>query len=121
GRGYKDRRLLVGLSYRGKIITAQFRTFATISAITRREQVQQTKQPYSITSSVRASSGGEISMPITLAVCKLMTNSNLVARSTGRSAGVPPLRMRTSSRAMQPKTNGDGAVFRSRRRGGQRP
>jgi hypothetical protein len=50
--------------------------------------------PYSITSSARASSMGGMSMPSVLAVCKLMTNSNLVGSWTGISAGFSPLRMR---------------------------
>src|SRR5262249_45930258 len=49
---------------------------------------------HSITSSARASSVGGTSRPNVLAVCRLMTNSNLVARRTGMSAGFSPLRMR---------------------------
>jgi hypothetical protein len=49
---------------------------------------------YSITSSARASSVGGTSRPIVLAVCRLITNSNVVGRSAGRSAGFSPLRMR---------------------------
>src|SRR5262249_29356298 len=49
---------------------------------------------YSITSSARASSVGGTSRPIVLAVCRLMTNSNLVGSWTGISAGFSPLRMR---------------------------
>src|SRR5262245_2252308 len=48
--------------------------------------------PHSITSSARASSMGGISRPIARAVGRLMTNSNLVERITGRSAGLAPLR-----------------------------
>src|SRR5262249_27976968 len=48
---------------------------------------------YSITSSARASRLGWISRPSSLAVFMLMTSSNLVARSTGRSAGFAPLRI----------------------------
>jgi hypothetical protein len=48
---------------------------------------------YSITSSARASSTGGISRPSALAVLRLMTNSNLVGRWTGRSAGLAPLRI----------------------------
>jgi hypothetical protein len=52
-------------------------------------------QPHhSITSSARASSVGGTSVPSVLAVCKLMTNSNLVGLRTGRSAGLSPLRIR---------------------------
>jgi hypothetical protein len=49
---------------------------------------------YSITSSARASSDGGISMPSARAVSRLMTNSNLLDCTTGKSAGVAPLRMR---------------------------
>src|SRR5262249_8474096 len=49
---------------------------------------------HSITSS--ASNWIELgtSMPSALAVCRLMTNSNLVDRTTGSSAGFAPLRIR---------------------------
>ena len=49
---------------------------------------------YSITSSARASSVAGTSSPSALAVGRLMTSSNLVGCSTGRSAGFSPLRMR---------------------------
>src|SRR5262249_49643777 len=49
---------------------------------------------HSITSSARASRVGGTTSPNVLAVCRLMTSSNLVARRTGRSAGLSPLRMR---------------------------
>src|SRR5262245_42152979 len=49
---------------------------------------------HSITSSARASSVGGTSRPSARAVCRLMMNSNLVARITGRSAGFSPLRTR---------------------------
>ena len=55
--------------------------------------VQQRKL-YSITSSARASSEGGISIPSVFAVCRLMTNSNLVGSWTGISAGFSPLRIR---------------------------
>jgi hypothetical protein len=48
---------------------------------------------YSITSSARASSIGGTSRPSALAVCRLITSSNLVDCRTGRSAGFAPLRM----------------------------
>jgi hypothetical protein len=47
---------------------------------------------YSITSSARASSLSGIVRPSDLAVLTLITNSNLVDCSTGRSAGLAPLR-----------------------------
>src|SRR6516165_8992391 len=49
---------------------------------------------HSITSSAVASSVGGTSMRKVRAVCRLMTNSNLVERMTGKSAGFSPLRMR---------------------------
>jgi hypothetical protein len=49
---------------------------------------------YSITSSAIASSDGGTVMPSILAVWALMTKSNLDACTTGRSAGLAPLRMR---------------------------
>ena len=49
---------------------------------------------YSITSSARASSIGGTSMPSAFAVLRLMTSSNLVGCSTGRSPGFSSLRMR---------------------------
>src|SRR5262249_50853507 len=65
-----------------------------LCANSRLEQLQQTEQAYSITSSARASSDGGTVRPIVLAVCRLMTNSNLVGCRIGRSAGCSPLRMR---------------------------
>jgi len=49
---------------------------------------------HSITSSARASRFGGTSMPSARAVSRLMTNSNLLDCTTGKSAGVAPLRMR---------------------------
>jgi hypothetical protein len=51
---------------------------------------------YSITSSARASSIGEISSPSALAVFRLMTVWYLTGPCTGRSAGCSPLRMRST-------------------------
>jgi hypothetical protein len=48
---------------------------------------------YPITSSAMACSVGGTSMPSAFAVCMLMTNSNLVDCTTGKSAGLAPLRM----------------------------
>src|SRR6267378_30980 len=48
---------------------------------------------YSIVSSARASIAGAISRPSVLAVLRLMTNSNRVGCSIGRSAGLAPLRI----------------------------
>src|SRR5438309_11701467 len=49
---------------------------------------------HSITSSARASSVDGTSIPSAWAVCRLMTNSNVVGCITGRSDGFSPLRMR---------------------------
>jgi hypothetical protein len=46
---------------------------------------------HSITSSARASRVAGTVRPSALAVCRLMTNSNLVDCKTGRSAGLAPL------------------------------
>jgi len=46
-----------------------------------------------ITSSARPSSDGGMVSPIALAVLKLITSSNFVGCSTGRSAGLAPLRI----------------------------
>src|SRR5215831_12015615 len=50
--------------------------------------------PHSITSSAAASSLSGTVRPSMAAVSTLMTNSNLVDCTTGRSAGLAPLRMR---------------------------
>src|SRR6476660_3585957 len=47
---------------------------------------------YSITSSASNRNDSEIVSPKALAVLRLMTNSNFVGCSTGRSAGLAPLR-----------------------------
>jgi hypothetical protein len=57
------------------------------------EQRDELAPPHSITSSARASSVGGISTPSALAVLRLITNSNLVGCSIGRSAGLAPLRI----------------------------
>ena len=49
---------------------------------------------HSITSSAIDSTAGGTSMPSARAVLRLMANSNLVNCSTGKSAGLTPLRMR---------------------------
>src|SRR5262245_25288067 len=49
--------------------------------------------PHSITSSARASTVGGIVRPSAFAVLRLMTSSNLVGCSTGRVAGLAPLRI----------------------------
>jgi hypothetical protein len=49
---------------------------------------------YSITSSAMDSTPDGTSIPSARAVCRLIANTNLVDCSTGRSAGLAPLRMR---------------------------
>ena len=49
---------------------------------------------YSITSSARVMSVGGTVRPSALAVLRLSTSSKLVGRTTGRSAGFSPLRIR---------------------------
>src|SRR5262249_32164704 len=58
------------------------------------EQRNEVAPPHSITSSARASSVVGTVRPIVFAVCRLMTNSNLVGCTTGKSVGLAPLRMR---------------------------
>jgi hypothetical protein len=58
------------------------------------EERDELATPHSITSSAVASSVGGTSRPSILAVPALMTSSNLVACTTGRSASLAPLRMR---------------------------
>src|ERR1700731_501733 len=48
--------------------------------------------PHSITSSARASTVAGIVSPIVRAVLRLMTSSNFVGCSTGRSAGLAPFK-----------------------------
>src|SRR5262249_17382470 len=48
---------------------------------------------YWITSSARSDSDGGIVRPSALAVLRLMTSSNVVGCSTGRSSGLAPLRI----------------------------
>src|SRR6516162_8956910 len=55
------------------------------------EQRDELASFHSITSSARASNAGGTSSPSARAVTRLMTNSNLVGCSTGRSAGLAPL------------------------------
>src|SRR5262249_14404602 len=55
--------------------------------------------PHSLPSSAVASTVGGIAMPSSLAVLRLTTNSNLIGCSTGRSAGLAPLRILSTERA----------------------
>ena len=58
------------------------------------EQRDELAAPHSITSSANNCIELGTASPSALAVLKLMTSSNLVARSTGRSVGLSPLRIR---------------------------
>src|SRR3974377_1999887 len=51
---------------------------------------------YSITLSARANNASGTVTPIALAVLRLITSSNLLACSTGKSFGWAPLRMRST-------------------------
>jgi len=55
------------------------------------EQADEPAPSHSITSSARASSVGGTIIPSAFAVFKLITSSNLISCSTGRSAGFAPL------------------------------
>src|SRR5262245_4824145 len=54
---------------------------------------------HSITSSARTIIEGGIVMPSVLAVLRLITSSNLVGCSTGRSAGLAPFAIRSTNSA----------------------
>ena len=64
---------------------------ASLCAATR--PMHRSKNRYSITSSAVASRVGGTVRPNALAVLRLITNSNLVGCSTGRSDGFAPLRI----------------------------
>jgi hypothetical protein len=63
--------------------------------------MHRSKPPHSITSSALNKSDVGTSMPIALAVFRLMIVSNIVGCCTGRSAGLVPLRI-DISRAQTP-------------------
>src|SRR5262249_2030923 len=60
---------------------------------------------HSITSSARASTEGWMVRPRALAVLRLMTSSNFVGCSTGRAAGLAPLRIRSTKYAARRPTS----------------
>src|SRR5262249_5271411 len=76
-------------------------TFARLRVY--RETPREYLAPHSITSSARASSVEETVRPSVLAVFRLMASSNLVGACTGRSAGLAPLRMRSTYEAERRK------------------
>jgi hypothetical protein len=57
------------------------------------------QQPYSITSSARASSIGGTSRPSAFAVLRLIASSNFVGCSIGRSEGLAPFKILTTNAA----------------------
>src|SRR5262245_41483183 len=67
-----------------------------VSANSRPEQVQQTEQAYSITSSACCRNGSGMVRPSAFAVLRLTISWNLVGSWTGRSPGLAPLRMRST-------------------------
>src|SRR5262249_36765327 len=62
---------------------------------------QTNSRRHSITPSARASSVGGTSMPSVFAVLRLITSSNLVGCSTGRSAGLAPFRILSTYAALR--------------------
>ena len=74
----------------------QKRTLVVRSAMFAKCQKRTSDHTYSITSSAVASRDWGIVRPSSLAVLRLMTNSNFVGCSTGRSAGLAPLKMRST-------------------------
>jgi hypothetical protein len=82
------------------------RTYRQVGSVPKREERHRSKSSptscrkrpstpsYSITSSAMASTAGGIVRPSALAAFRLITRSNLVGRTTGRSPGLAPLRMR---------------------------
>ena len=65
-----------------------------VGLVPSRDSCPAAKAIYSITSSARASSIGGISRPIAFAVLRLMSRSNFVGSTTGKSAGLSPFTMR---------------------------
>src|SRR5262245_44220679 len=59
------------------------------------------RRAYSITSSARASRDGGAVRPSALAVLRLMTSSNFVGCSTGKLAGLAPLRILSTYTAVR--------------------
>jgi hypothetical protein len=83
-----------GFAPRADIVAAcRHVRFVPKAAVSNRSKMRGQSQNYSITSSAIESTPGGTSMPSARAVCRLMTNSNLINCSTGRSAGLAPLRM----------------------------
>src|SRR6266849_749774 len=71
--------------------------------------------PHSITSSARASNDGGMRRPSALAVLRLTTSSNLVGCSTGRSAGLAPLKILSTTTAFGSREAASDAFARGAR------
>src|SRR5262249_3069076 len=92
-----DERDELAASYSYHFQARQIGTFCTESVWDASSQTLWIRHSFafhSITSSARASSVAGTSRPSNLAVCRLMTSSNLVACTVGKSPGLAPLRMR---------------------------
>src|SRR6516164_3803782 len=98
--GHTNQRSSVEFFNSRKISSQRSGTFATISANSRPEQVQQQRVQMpaycSITSSTSASRFAGTARPSALAVLRLMASSDAVGCWTGRLAGFSPLRMRST-------------------------
>src|SRR5690242_11580895 len=84
----------------GRLVDQQYPNKRHIGGLRRAhaDSAEQNRKPgeealHSMTSSARASNAGGILRPSVLAVPMLMTSSNLVGCSTGRSAGLAPFRI----------------------------
>ena len=90
-----DRRLISALPPKPEMSMRSSRTpLCAISGLMHRSKLPTPNAvPYSITSSVWASNVGEIVRPSAFAVFILISTGNLVGCSTGRSAGLAPLRI----------------------------
>jgi hypothetical protein len=82
----------ISTGVQAKNLVGSFLPFSTVSTHSdiMWPSVAALRKDYSITSSATERTAGGTSMPIARAVCKLMTNSNLVDCSTGKSAGFAP-------------------------------
>ena len=70
------------------------------------DELPAVNDPHSITSSARSSTDVGSSTPIAFAVLRLTTSSNFVGCSTGRSAGLAPLRILAANSATRRKLEG---------------
>src|SRR5262249_54504755 len=94
GRGLLLQRLGKVLPSLGEFAPAFFELLFQLSAGFAAEQRDELATVHSITSSASASNLSGISRPSALAVLPLKTSSSLFICSTGKSAGLTPLRMR---------------------------